>query len=157
MNTVKTELKARDVMTTEPVTVEPSATIRQLARVLEENEISGVPVVDQSGRLVGVVSQTDLIRRCSEGTVDIAPAYLFEVLGDQGGEDEDGREVVPEAAVCVEDFMTDDPITVTPDTPAGEVARRMSESRIHRVVVIDPGNFPVGIITSLDLLRVFPR
>lgn len=154
MSTRSAELKAGDVMVPEPVCVEPATTIRELARVFEENEISGAPVVDGQGRLVGVVSKTDLIRRCSEGTLDVPPAYLFEVLGEQSGEDM--GEIIPEPLVCVGDFMTEDPVTVSRATPVGTVARRMFESRIHRVIVVDGDSMPVGIITSLDLLGVFP-
>jgi CBS domain-containing protein len=152
MPAVSCELKAKDVMVSEPVCADPSMTIRQLARIFEENEISGAPVVDKEGRVIGVVSKTDLIRRCSEGTVDVPPAYLFEAICEQRGYDE---EVIPEPLICVEDFMTQDPVTVTGNTPAGYVARLMFEKRIHRVVVVDHEKFPVGIITSLDLLGVF--
>jgi CBS domain-containing protein len=148
-------LRAQDVMVPEPVCVEPSTTIRQLARVFEENEISGAPVVDQEGRVIGVVSKTDLIRRCSEGTADIPPAYLFEVVCEQDGDD-DG-DVIPEPLVCVDDFMTPDPVTVTPGAPLRRIARLMFEGRIHRVVVVDEEKFPVGIITSLDMLGAFLR
>lgn len=154
MNAVDSHLKAKDVMIPEPVCVEPSTTIRGLARVFEENEISGAPVVDQEGTVVGVVSKTDLIRRCSEGTVDVPPAYLFEALRDQG-EGDDG-EVLPEPLVCVQDFMTEDPVTVRLDTPVSQIAREMFERRIHRVIVVDAENYPLGIITSLDLLGAFP-
>jgi CBS domain-containing protein len=158
MNTTRTELKARDVMVAEPVCVEPSTTVRQLAMVLEEHEISGAPVIDAQGRLIGVVSKTDLIRRCSEGTLDLPPAYLFEVLRDQDDPgDRAESSVIPEPLVCVEDFMTEDPVTVTPDAPLGRVAQLMSEASIHRVIVVDGERMPVGIITSLDMLRVFPR
>jgi CBS domain-containing protein len=154
MTMLKTGQKAKDIMVPEPVCVEPSTTVRQLARVFEENEISGAPVIDKEGRVIGVVSKTDLIRRCSEGTIDIPPAYLFEILGEQAGED---VEVIPEALICVEDFMTEDPVTVTPETPVGYVARLMFEKRIHRVVVVDHDKFPVGIITSLDLLGSYSK
>jgi CBS domain-containing protein len=151
---MKSDLLAKDVMVAEPICVEPSMTIRQLARVFEENEISGAPVVDQEGRAIGVVSKTDLIRRCSEGTVDIPPAYLFEVLSAESGQDE---EIILEPLVCVGDFMTEDPVSVTANTPARDVARLMFEKRIHRIIVVDHDRFPVGIITSLDLLGVFPQ
>jgi CBS domain-containing protein len=154
MTALKTHLKARDVMTPEPVCVSPSATIRQLARILEEHEISGAPVVNQEGTLVGVVSKTDLIRRCSEGTIDVPPAYLFDVLDEQG--DEESTEVIPEPLVCVQDFMTEDPITVAPNTAVERVAQIMYQKRIHRVVVVDEENFPLGILTTLDLLGAFP-
>jgi CBS domain-containing protein len=153
MTTVKADLRARDVMVAEPVCVEPSTTVRQLARIFEENEISGAPVVDQEGRVVGIVSKTDLIRRCSEGSLDLPPAYLCEVLGEDSDED---SEVIPETLVCVQDFMSEDPVSVRLSTPVGHVARLMVEQHIHRVVVTDDERFPLGIITTMDLLRAFP-
>jgi CBS domain-containing protein len=136
-------------MTGAPVCVQPSATIRQLARLFNEHEISGAPVVDPQGRLIGMVSKTDLIRRCAEGIVEVPPAYMYELISEHRGEE---LELVPEPLVCVDDFMTADPATVSPETPIGEVARLMFERRIHRVVVTDRDQIPVGIITSLDLL-----
>lgn len=156
MSLVKTELKARDVMTADPVCIGPSGTIRELARLFEKHEVSGLPVVDQAGKVIGVVSKTDLIRRCSEGTDDIPPAYLFEVLSEQGG-DEETSEVIPEPLVCVEDFMTEDPLMVGPHLSAAAVARMMFEKRVHRVIVVDDEKFPLGIITTMDLLGAFPQ
>jgi len=149
---------AKDIMTAEPVCAEPSTTIRQLARLFEDNDISGCPVVDQEGKVIGVVSKTDLIRRCSEGTSEIPPAYLFEVVCEQAGGDggNDGSPI-PEPLVCVQDFMTESPVTVRPSCPVHEVAAIMVDKHIHRVVVADDEDFPIGMITSLDVLRVFPR
>jgi CBS domain-containing protein len=155
MTALKADLKAKDIMTAEPVCVEPATTIRELARVFEENEISGAPVVNQKGALVGIVSKTDLIRRCSEGTIDMPPAYLFEILSEQG-EDEEAAEAIPEPLVCVQDFMTEDAVTVGPNTLVAHVARLLLKKRIHRVIVVDEERFPLGIITSMDLLGVFP-
>ncbi|MCW5777621.1 MAG: CBS domain-containing protein [Phycisphaeraceae bacterium] len=143
----------REIMTPDPVCVTGAAGLRQLARVFEENEISGAPVIDAEGRLIGVVSKTDLIRRCSEGTPDSPPGYLFELLSEDADED---VEFIPETIIVVEDFMSGDPLTAKPDDPIGRVARRMSEARVHRAVVIDEEKFPIGIVTSLDLLRAFP-
>ena len=131
MTTLRSMPRAKDVMVPEPVCVEPSTTVRQLARIFEEHEISGAPVVDKEGRVIGIVTKTDLIRRCSEGTLDVPPAYLFEVLSDQGAEDD---EIIPEALVCVEDFMTEDPFTAevrfssAPAAAAGVCA----EAGVHR-------------------------
>ncbi len=155
MSIAKTGLTAKDVMTADPVCVPPSAGIRELARVFEENEVSGAPVIDQQGKLIGVVSKTDLIRRCSQGFGDVPPAYLFEILSEQG-DSEEWSEVIPEPLVCVQDFMTEGPVTVGPDTLAAAIAKRMSEHGIHRVVVVDEGEFPIGIVTSLDMLKRWP-
>lgn len=142
-----------DVMTVDPVCVEPCTGIRELARVFEENEISGVPVVDQRGVLVGVVSRTDLIRRCLQGTDELPPAHLFEILSEQGPD----SEILAGSLICVEDLMTEGPLTVTPDEKIAPVARRMCDARFHRVVVVDQENMPVGILTSMDLLEAFSR
>lgn len=149
------ELKAQDVMTSDPICVSPHTTIRELARIFEDNEISGTPVVDQEGTVIGLVSKTDLIRQCSEGTDEIPPAYLFEVLSEQG--DEGAGEVMPEPTICVQDFMTEDPLMVARDHPVKSIARLMCEHRIHRVVVADEKKYPVGIITSLDVLEALAR
>ena len=156
MALVSTGLKARDVMTAEPLCVGPATTIRELARLFEEHEISGVPVVDGQGQVIGIVSKTDLIRRCAEGVDDMPPAYLFEILSEQGDE-EDVSEVMPEPLICVEDFMTEEPVTASPEAPVETIAKLMSEQSIHRVVIVDDERFPIGIVTSLDLLRRWPR
>jgi CBS domain-containing protein len=156
MAVLKAELKASDVMTPEPVCVEPSTTIRTLGRVFEENGISGAPVVDADGRVIGVVTKTDLIRRCSKGSPDVPPSYLFEVLCEQ--ESAEGMaDIPPEAVFCVEDFMTEDPLMVSPEMSAASIARELHERRLHRVVVVDADRRPVGIVTSLDLLGHFSR
>ncbi len=156
MSLVNTELKARNIMTTDPVCVAPTTRIRELAKVFEDHEISGAPVVNQEGRVVGIVSKTDLIRRCTEGTDEIPPAYLFEVLSEQGDLDE-AAEVMPEPLVCVEDFMTEDPLMVAPEMSVATIARLMFEHRVHRVIVADSEGFPLGIITSMDMLGAFAR
>lgn len=156
MPSAATEFRARDVMTPDPVCIRPSASIRELARLFEDNEISGAPVVNPAGVVIGVVSKTDLIRKCAEGTVDIPPAYLFEALAEQGGGDDEEGEYIPEPLVCVEDFMTDDPVTVTPETPLRKIARAMVDGGFHRVVVVNEERAPVGIITTMDLLAAFP-
>ncbi len=154
MSALKTVARARDVMTADPVCVDPSTTLRELARVLQEYDISGAPVLDPQGRVIGMVTKTDLIRRCSEGIGGVPPAYLFELMSEQAGEE---AELGAEPRVCVEDFMTQDPVTARPETPIAEVARAMFEGRFHRVPVVDQDRCPVGIITSLDLLGVYPR
>ena len=151
MSSLKAELKAKDIMTPEPVCVEPTTTVRQLARVFEDNEIAGAPVVDQEGRVVAVVSQTDLIRQYIESGRGFPEADSLSQVGEQDTDDE----IFTEPLLWVEDIMPSHPVTVTPQTPAHYVANLMVERRIHRIVVVDHDKFPVGIITSLDVLRVF--
>jgi CBS domain-containing protein len=156
MSVLKTELRAKDVMTAEPVCVGPDATVVELARLLDENEISGAPVVDQDGVVIGIVSKTDLVRRASQGSGDLPPAFLFETLFEQGEEESPAAADVPSVPdLRVEDFMTEDPLMVAPDIAAATVAHRMFEQRVHRVIVVDEEKRPVGIITSLDLLGTY--
>jgi CBS domain-containing protein len=153
MRATKQPTRVSEIMSSSPVTVEPGTTIRQLARILEENEISGVPVVDQDDRVVGVVSKSDLIRRLWEGSQEEAPGYLFELLSEEAGED---VELMPEPLVVVGDFMTEDVVTVSPSDAIPEVAHQMAEAGIHRVIVVDRDGCAVGVVTSLDILRVYP-
>lgn len=145
---------ASDIMTPEPVCIDLGTTLRQTARIFEEHGISGAPVVDGGGRLVGVVSRSDLIRRCLEGGDDRDPVLLVELLG---SDDDPDAGPLPERSILVEDCMSPEPITAGPTTPLKELAARMVEARVHRVIVIDRGRIPVGIVTSLDLVKALAR
>jgi CBS domain-containing protein/copper chaperone CopZ len=154
MRAVQSSSKATDIMTRDPVCVEPRTTIRELARLFEDNRFSGAPVVDERSTVVGVVSKSDIIRRCTSGDT-APPAYLFEVLFGGGNGPPGGPPAIPEPLVCVEDLMTADPLTVGPDVPLADVAKLMALHRLHRIVVVDQRRYPVGMITSLDLLAAF--
>ncbi len=145
-------LVAADVMTPEPICADRSDTVHAIIRMLNDHEISGVPVTDANGRAVGAVSRADILRKALDGG-SRAPAFLFEMLRDS---DQDFAELPDESVTTVEDLMTPDPACVGVDTPATEIARLMAERRIHRVIVTDRVGIPVGIVTSLDLLEVFP-
>jgi CBS domain-containing protein len=140
-----------DVMTREPVCVTGDTTVRELARILDANEISGCPVVDALGRIIGVASRTDLLHRALEGPLG-SRRSLFETLA----EGLRGDASAAENLGSVEDIMTPEPVTATSDEPLGAVARRMADERVHRVVVVDQGRHVIGIVTTLDLLREFP-
>jgi CBS domain-containing protein len=143
----------KDIMTPDPICVGADTSARELARILESNEISGVPVVDSLHRIIGVASKTDLLRRCVEGPIGSRPGTFFESLAE--GLDF-GSDMDPEELGTVEDFMTPEPVTVGPDDPVGKVAHRMAEENVHRLVVVDKRRHVVGIVTSLDLLREWP-
>ena len=152
--TTAVHLKVRDIMSKEPVCADSSMSVHQLARMLEDNEISGAPVVAMNGKLIGVVSRTDLLRRAYESGPD--SGYFFEMLSEDD-ELEDGTPDPTSQGPVVQDFMSEEPITARPEEPIGTVAVRMAEHKVHRVIVVDGQNVPIGIVTSLDLLRVFPR
>jgi CBS domain-containing protein len=142
-----------DIMTPDPICVGADTSARELARILESNEISGVPVVDSLHRIIGVASKTDLLRRCVEGPLGSRPGAFFESLAE--GLDT-GTDLHPEELGTVEEFMTTEPVTGRPDERLGVVARRMAEENVHRIVVVDKRRHVVGIVTSLDLLRQYP-
>jgi CBS domain-containing protein len=143
---------AQDIMTARPVCAKVGMTIRAVARIFDEHQVSGAPVVDAKGRLVGVVSRTDLVKRYSVAGDDRDPMMLVELFGSTRGAAGSGLE--PSGLLLIEDFMTTDPVTAEPSTPVQEVANRMLAGRVHRVIIVDAKLAPVGVVTSLDLVRV---
>ena len=143
---------ASDIMRTDVVTVREDQTLKELAQVLLDHHISGAPVVDGKGRLVGVVSQTDLVRRDREQTEPReAPAYHREVdqwLGKRGFEIES-----PDYA-RVHDVMTPAVLSADIHVSVKDLARRMTEKHIHRLVITRRGKL-AGIVTSMDIMRAF--
>lgn len=146
-----TNVSVSEVMTREPVCVDAASSIREVARLLEENEISGAPVVRADGRLIGVVSKTDLLRRCAEGSDEHGADVLLDMISDSY-DDAPMSPSTPE--VFVEDFMSTDPVTASREDPIVSVAKKMAEARVHRVVVVDDQQAPVGIVTSLDMIKL---
>ena len=146
--TATTQL-VKSIMTAKPLCVSMGTTVRELAELLIENEISGAPVIDMQERVVGVVSKTDLLDRCLHQSSDSSGSFMGTLAG--------GLEIEVEFNAdelgTVEEFMSVDPVTVAPDDSVAKVARRMAEERIHRVVVVDDERRVCGIVTSLDLLR----
>ena len=143
-----------DVMTPEPVCASSGDNLRDVARLLDEYEISGLPVIDEQDRLIGVVSRTDLIRRLLEG----APAARQDEkwLDLLAADSVSTVEVDVARLGTVDDLMSVDPIVAKPEETLSKVARRMADERVHRVVVVDATKRPIGIVTTLDLLKVFP-
>ena len=144
----------KDVMNPDIMTVADDMTTDALARYLIEQEISGAPVVDSQGHLIGVVSMTDIGRNMAEPADvessrrsgfyrDIAPDVTLDDLGERYEE---------EQAATVRDVMTPVIHQVPVTASVAEAARLMIDQHIHRLVVTQ-GKQPVGIITSLDLLK----
>lgn len=144
-------MKAKDIMRKKVVTVTGAMTLRELAKLLVEKRISGAPVVDGRGKLIGVVSQTDLVRHEREaGTERAVPAYYKDhedwVLA-RGLQFED-----PDFT-RVEDIMTPAVLSADELTPVEELARTMLRRRVHRLIVTDKGRLR-GIVSATDLLKV---
>jgi CBS domain-containing protein len=145
----------KDLMNPDVMTVTDEMTTDALARFLLEHEISGAPVVDSQGRLVGVVSMTDLGRSLAESSDDeLSPRAGFyrDDPADLTLEDL-GQRYVENRTAIVRDVMTPEIHQVPQTASVADVARIMVEQHIHRVVVTH-GKEPVGMITSIDLLKM---
>ena len=140
--------RVSEVMTRQVVSVSVDTTLRELMDLLREKGISGVPVTDDELRLVGVISETDLIRldmpsaaestdsfSLREGVLSVERSYTMEQLDAVVGE-----------------VMVDKVLTVEPDTTVKAACILFSEHRVHRLVVMDSGEI-AGIITPVDVVR----
>lgn len=141
-----------EVMTRNPITVRPTQTVRELARLLFAHQVSGMPVVDKQQRLIGVVSKTDLLRWCVKSGFGFGSDNVLSRMVH-------GLGSCPETIdlAVVRDLMTADVVVADPHECVATVAHRMALKRVHRLIVVDAAQCVVGIVTTLDLLRVFPR
>jgi predicted transcriptional regulator len=145
----------KDVMNPDVMTVADEMTTGELARYLTEREISGAPVVDSQGHLIGVVSMTDIGRHVAEPSgfqSSRDPEFYSDSVGDLAVDDFRQR-YVEQSAATVRDVMTPVVHHVPASATVAEAARVMIREHIHRLVVTQERE-PVGIITSMDLLRV---
>lgn len=155
-------ITAADVMNPNVLVVQEDMTVEELARFLVESEISGAPVVDPDGRLVGVVSITDLARSVADTTADPpGPDFFVSEWGGTLRRDEVerlrfGARFDEGTEMRVRDIMTPDVYSVHAETPIPEVAETLINSHIHRLLVIN-GERVVGIVTSSDLLGLLVR
>jgi len=135
-------MKVAEVMVTSVHSVGPEASVREVASMMLERRISGVPVVDDKGRILGIVSEGDLIRR-PEIETDRAPAgWLHVFLSDE----ERAREFVKSHGRKVREVMTQPAICVAPDTPLAVVVRLMERHRVKRLPVVENGRL-AGLVT----------
>ncbi len=166
-------LTVRDVMGSRVVSVSPDDPVRELATVLSREGVSGVPVLERDGRIVGVVSATDVVRLAAraeeipaghpawdqpvlpeEADDDAAVAYLIARgvpvdFTDPGLAPPDGERY---GAYTVRDLMTPVAFGVAPDDSVADLARFLLRGRIHRALVVEDGIL-VGIVTPFDILR----
>ncbi|MFP4499221.1 MAG: CBS domain-containing protein [Vulcanimicrobiota bacterium] len=148
-------MKAKDVMETEVLTVTPDMTVKEVAQYLYDNELSALPVVEDGGKIIGIVSEEDLIYRVSRPHI---PPHI-ELLGGiiyLENPFEMKKELKKMSAVTAGEIMTTEVHSVAPDTDISEVAELMTEKDINGVPVVD-NNKIVGIVTRHDLLKSLTR
>ncbi len=141
-------MRARDIMTTSVVSAKPETTVSEVARLLLERNISAVPVIESNGRLAGMVSEGDFLRR-AEGGSHRHGSWWLRLFSGSG---ENAADYVKSHGRSAADVMTRDVVTITEDTPAGEAAHLLETKRIKRVPVLRDGKV-VGIVSRADLLR----
>jgi CBS domain-containing protein len=145
-------MRAMDVMTANVITVGPDTSVQDLARLLSERGISGVPVVNSEERLVGIVSEGDLLQRAEAGT-DPRPAPRRSWwLNTIAKKDDLAGDYVKSYGRKVKDIMTTDVVSVTDTTQLADVAVLLETKRIKRVPVVHDGKI-IGIVSRANLVR----
>ena len=128
------DLRVEDLMTIDPVTISADATIEDAEELLRRNRISGLPVVDGVGRLVGVISQTDLLYLA-------VPSVQALIRHSDSG-------------IRVGEVMSSPPVTIDGGLPIREAARVMANDRVHRLVAVDGRGRPIGVISAMDFVTL---
>jgi acetoin utilization protein AcuB len=128
----------RERMSTQPVTIRADMTITKALQVMRENEVRRLPVLDEEGQLIGIVSEKDLLYASPSPATSLSIYEMHYLL----------------SRLRVTELMTADPVTVAPDTPLEEAARIMADNKIGGLPVME-GDKLVGIITETDIFKVF--
>ncbi len=145
-------MRAMDVMTTQVITVGPDTSVRELALLLSERGISGVPVIDSDNRIVGIVTEGDLLRRTETGTARPTERRRVRWLDSLASDRELARDYVKSHGRKVTDIMTRAVVMVDDTTELAEIANLLETRRIKRVPVLRGGKL-VGIVSRANLVR----
>jgi CBS domain-containing protein len=141
-------MKASDVMVSPVITVKPSTPVKEVARMFLENRISAAPVVDDEGKIIGMVSEGDLIHRAEAGT-ERRPGWWLQLLAT---DEALAQDYVKAHARKVGEVMTRRAITATPDTPLHEIAALLEKHSIKRVPIVRDGVL-VGVLSRANLIQ----
>ncbi len=144
-------LTAKDIMTRQVITVTPELSVQELATLLLTHKIGGAPVVDAAGKLLGVVTESDLIDQGKNVHIPTVVSILdaFLVLERPNRMDQEFKKMVGRT---VGDICAKEMVTVTEETPVSDIATIMSERRMHTLPVVAAGEL-VGVIGKTDLIR----
>jgi CBS domain-containing protein len=145
-------MTVRDAMTRSVLTVPLVAPLGEVARILVENKISGVPVVDVDGTVLGVVSEADLLVK-EQGAEAIRHRPLARFLGESRNT---RAQIAKLEAITAAEAMTSPAVTITSGRPIHEAAAIMTARRVNRLPVVDDGRL-VGIVSRADLVRAYVR
>ena len=148
-------LTAKDIMTKAVITVNPDTSIVELSSILVKNEISGVPVVDDSGMLYGIVTENDLIRRNQRLHIPTVVSFLDVAIYLESSKKFE-QEVTRLTATRVGDICVRKVVTIGEDTPVVDIATIMSEKKVHLLPVVKAGKL-VGIVGKRDMVKAVAR
>lgn len=146
----RTTMNARDVMTKDVVSVHPNTSIADAVRLMLEKRISGLPVLDSGGRLIGIITEGDFLRRAETNTERKRPRWLQLLVGAE----KLAEEFIHAHGRKVSEVMTQSPVSVAEETPLDEIVHLMETRRIKRVPVVRNGKI-VGIVSRANLLQGF--
>ena len=132
--TTLTDLRVAELMTIDPIVISVDAPIEEAEELLRHNRITGLPVVDLSGRLVGVISQTDLLHLA-------VPAVQALIRHRENG-------------IRVGEVMSSPPVTIDSTATVRDAARRMNDERLHRLVAVDDHGRPIGVVAAMDFVAL---
>ncbi len=144
-------LTAKDIMTKDVITVGPATSLTTLASILVEHEISGVPVVDKSGALFGIVTENDLISQNKRLHIPTVVSFLDAAIYLESSK-KFQQEVKRMTATLVEEICTRNVITITEDTTIVDIATIMSEKKVHLLPVVKAGAI-AGIVGKRDVVK----
>ena len=147
-----TELLAKNIMTSDVVKVTPETSIGELSKVLLENKVSGVPVVDGEGKLMGIVSEADIIK----DNIKVQFPFYFDPLMVSGYAvyfEKYGEGIKDYLNTKVETIMNHRVKTANPSTTVSEIADMMVSNKVNRIPIVDEDKKIVGIITRADIVK----
>ncbi|MHB8279797.1 MAG: CBS domain-containing protein [Candidatus Humimicrobiaceae bacterium] len=151
-----TDLLAKDIMTKKVITINQDASIEELTGLLLDNNISGVPVVDNDGKMIGIATEGDIIVK----DTDLHFPRYFKLLDSiiyLESLTKFKNSLKKHLAIKVSEIMTADVISCSPETPVDDIANTMVENKINRIPVLSADGKPAGIITRADIIKSMVR
>ncbi len=148
-------MKVREIMTEEVVLVHPQTAVNRIARLMAGRDISGVPVVDEAGELVGIVTELDMIVRNTR----LEPPAFFKILDGRIPLETPGhykKRIRHMLGALAEDVMTEDVVTIGPEEDVETLADLMVKQRVNPIPVADGGRL-VGIVSRADIIKMMAR
>ena len=141
-----------DMMSCDPIVVRSETSLNEAIKILAERRISGLPVVDDGGKLVGIISETDLMWQETGVTPPAYIMFLDSVIYLQNPATYE-RDLHKALGQTVGEVMSKDPITISPEKTLTQAARVMHDKKVHRLPVLDESGQVIGILTRGDIVR----